>query len=383
MKKTIQYLLIFQMIYLALGVELYPAETGVQLRLYEGWREKDFITPRVISSYHLNPISQKMNFSNIPVSKERDSLKRVFNLKEVKLITFGNLIIQDKNKQKSSQLFVLNQKNLTIELNMISQQKNQFQLNVIENEKKTAPLLETKIIIPHSKTVVIGFEDSEKKIYFISLFRASTGDAQKTKTIFRRTYQKPELIERINPEYPEEAKEQGIQGLEILQAQIDISGKVSNLESIKTTHSLLSQSAMVAIKQWKYTPGIVSGKPTPVPLTVLVNFILEKTSRQPVLGSVRFSIDSTRLRLIKRVAPVYPIGALKKNIQGKVIIMAFIDKNGYISHTKVFKGNPILARASVAAMKQWRFEPYILGGKRQSILFTVTVDFNLEREIEK
>ncbi|MCK4836915.1 MAG: energy transducer TonB, partial [Candidatus Aminicenantes bacterium] len=93
---------------------------------------------------------------------------------------------------------------------------------------------------------------------------------------------------------------------------------------------------------------------------------------------VRFSIDSPRLRLIKRVAPVYPIEALKKNIQGKVIIMAFIDKKGYISHTKVFKGNPILARASVAAMKQWRFEPYILGGKRQPILFTVTVDFNLE-----
>jgi TonB family protein len=377
MKKTIQYLLIFQMIYLALGVELYPAEIGVQLRLYEGLREKDFVTSRVISSYHLNPIPQKMNFSNIPVSREQDSLKRVFNLKEVRLITFGNLIIQDKNNQKSSQIIVLNKKNITIQLNMISQQKNQFQLNVIENEKKTAPLLETKIIIPHNKTAVIGFEDSEKKIYFISLFRAGTGDAQKIK-ISRIAYRKPELIEKINPEYPEEAKEQGIQGLEILQAQIDISGKVSNLESIKTTHSLLSQSAMVAIKQWKYTPGMVSGKPTPVPLTVLVNFILEKSSPKPVLGNVRFSIDSTRLRLIKRVAPVYPIEALKKSIQGKVIIMAFIDKNGYISHTKVFKGNPILARASVAAMKQWRFEPFMIKGMRQSILFTVTVVFNLK-----
>jgi TonB family protein len=378
MKKTIQYLLIFQMIYLALSVELYPAEIGVQLRLYEGWREKDFITPRVISSYHLNTISNKMNFSNIPVSKERDSLKRVFNLKEVKLITFGNLIIQDKNNQKFSKLFVLNKKNITIALNMISQKKNQFQLNVIENEKKTTPLLETKIILPHNKTTVIGFEDSEKKIYFISLFRASTGDTQKIKTIPRRAYQKPELIERINPEYPEEAKEQGIQGLEILQAQIDISGKVSNLESIKTTHSLLSQSAMVAIKKWKYTPGMVSAKPIQVPLTVLVNFILEKTSRQPVLGSVRYSIDSPWVRLLKKAAPEYPVEALKQNIQGKVIIMAFVDKNGYIPHIKVFEGHPLLAQAAVSAIKKWRFEPYLIKGMRQSILFTVTVVFNLE-----
>ena len=371
--------MIFQMIYLFIGVELYPAEIGVQLRLYEGWREKDLITPRVISSYHLNPISKKMNFSNIPVSKERDSLKRVFNLKEVKLITFGNLIIQDKNNQKSSQLFVLNKKNITIELNMISKQKNQFQLNVTENEKKTAPLLETKIIIPHSKTMVIGFEDSEKKIYFISLFRASTGDAQKIKTIPRRTYQKPELIERINPEYPEEAKEQEIQGLEILQAQIDTNGSVSNLKSIKTTHSLFSQSAMVAIKQWRYTPGMISGKPTPVPLTVLVNFILEKTSRKPVLGSVQFSIDSPWLRLLKKAAPEYPVEALKQNIQGKVIIMAFVDKNGYIPHIKVFEGHPMLARAAVSAIKKWRFEPYMIKGRRHSILFTVTVVFNLEK----
>lgn len=182
-------------------------------------------------------------------------------------------------------------------------------------------------------------------------------------------------MKKVNPAYPEEAKKQGIQGLEILKAQIDSSGNIANLRPLSSSHPVLTQSALGAINQWKYTPGTVSNIPTSVPLTVIVNFMMDK---QPQQGEVRFSIDSPLLRPLKKVAPEYPAEALEKNIQGKVIIMAFVDKNGYIPHIKVFKGNPILARAAVSAIKEWRFAPYMVRGKRQSILFTVTVDFNLE-----
>ena len=380
MKKAIHHLLIFQMVHLALCLGLPGSETGVQLRLYEGLRKNDPTTSKVISAYHLNIIPGNLDFANIPILKERDSLKRVFNVKDVKLITFRNLLIGEKNQQKSSRLFILNKKNVTIQLTMISRQKNQFQVNVIENKKKSPPLLETKIIIPLNKTAVIGFEGSDNKIYFISFFRTPLSETNKMKETSGKTYKKPALIKKVNPDYPEKAKKLGVQGLEILQAQIDDSGNIFKLESIKTTHPLLSQSAMFAIKQWKYTPGMVSGKPIKVPLTVMVNYILEKRSQQPVLGTVHFSIDSPRLRLLKKVAPVYPAEALKKNIQGMVIMMAFIDKNGYISHTKIFKGNPILAEAAETAMKKWRFEPYMIGGKRQSILFTVTLSFTIDEK---
>jgi TonB family protein len=382
MKKTIRYLLFILIIFLSSGKELYSEEIGIQLRLYEGLREMDSPSSRVISAYHLDRTPQNFNFSNVSVSSEQDTLKRVFNLKDVKLITYGNLLVEGKPNGKSSRLFVLNQKSIIIQLTLLSQKKNQFNLNVIEADKKTIPLLETKIIIPLNKTAVIGFEDSEDNIYFISFFRTGPGEARKKQPARSKTYKRPVLVQKVNPIYPEEAKKQGIQGLEILQAQIDSKGNITKLKPLNSTHPVLTQSAMGAINQWKYTPGTVSGIPTPVPLTVTVNFIMDKQSQQPRQGEVRFTIDSMRLRLLKRVAPEYPAEAMEKNIQGRVIIMAFVDKKGYIPHIKVFKGHPLLARAAVSAIKEWRFEPYIIRGKRQSILFTVTVDFNLDDKTE-
>lgn len=377
MKKIILFILIILAVFLSSGKKLYPEEIAVQLRLYEGIREMGMPSSRVISSYYLDRTPQNLNFSNIPISRERDTLKRVFNLKDVKLITYGNLLIEGKTNGKSSRLFVLNQKNIIIQLILLSRQKSRFNLNVVEADKKSTPLLETKIIIPQNKTAVIGFEDSEKNIYFISFFRTGPGGTRKKQQPLSKTYKRPILVEKINPAYPEEAKKQGIQGLEIIQAQIDSSGNIINLKPLSSTHPVLTQSAMGAIKQWKYTPGTVSGLPTTVPLTVVVNFILDKQSQQSSQGEVRFSIDSPRLRLLVKVAPKYPAEAIENNIQGKVIIMAFVDKNGYISHNKVFAGHPLLAKAAVSAIKKWRFEPYMIAGQRQSILFTVTVDFNL------
>lgn len=151
MKKTLQYLLIILVICLSSGKELFPDEISIQLRLYEGFREMDFPSSRVISSYHLDRTPQNLNFSNISVSRERDALKRVFNLKDVKLITYGNLLVEGKTKGISSQLFVLNQKSIIIRLILLSRQKNRFNLNVIEARKKQRLCWKAKSSFPRAK----------------------------------------------------------------------------------------------------------------------------------------------------------------------------------------------------------------------------------------
>lgn len=378
MKKALLFHLVVLMLIGLFCFELSGEETVIRLRLYEGMRENAPSSSEVISAYHLNPAPRNLEKSSVSVASEQNSLKRIFNLKEVKLIAFGNLAIDLEKKGNGSRFFVHNKKSFILQLTMISGKNDRFQLRVMENRDKTSPLLETKIVIPHHKTAVIGFRDSEKQIYFISFSRIrGRGFKNKTET----PYEQPELIKKVNPHYPEKAKEMGLQGMEILEAKIDKDGNIIGLESILTSHPLLNHSAMTAIKQWKYTPGMISGKSTPVPLTVMVNYVLEKGSLQP--ASVDFSIDSVRLRFLNRVAPKYPAAALEKNIQGKVIMMAFVDKKGCVSHTKVFKGDPILAQAAETAMKQWRFQPYRIAGKRQSILFTVAFNFTMNKKPKK
>ena len=37
-----------------------------------------------------------------------------------------------------------------------------------------------------------------------------------------------------------------------------------------------------------------------------------------------------------------------------------------------------LSRAAVAAVKQWKYEPFILDGQAKEVVFTVTVQFKLQ-----
>ncbi len=67
-------------------------------------------------------------------------------------------------------------------------------------------------------------------------------------------------------------------------------------------------------------------------------------------------------KLVHRVAPEYPPAAFAARVSGEVILQAVIRPDGTIGTVEVVSGNPILAQAAVAAVRQWRYEPYRLNG---------------------
>jgi protein TonB len=87
--------------------------------------------------------------------------------------------------------------------------------------------------------------------------------------------EKPRLLKRVKPKYPEIAKKARIQGKVILDASVDIYGRVIP-GSIKVLrgHPLLRQAAVDAVKQWVYEPYIQEGVPKPVRFTLVVDFNL-------------------------------------------------------------------------------------------------------------
>ena len=84
-------------------------------------------------------------------------------------------------------------------------------------------------------------------------------------------------------------------------------------------------------------------------------------------------------RLIKRVAPIYPIAPIKAHIEGVVSIEAVTDIYGRVVKVRVTSGHPLLRDAAVQAVKQWIYEPYILNGIPRPVSFKVDVTFKLER----
>jgi len=81
------------------------------------------------------------------------------------------------------------------------------------------------------------------------------------------------VIHRVEPNYPPIAKTARVSGTVILQAVISKEGTIENLHVV-SGHPLLTQSALDAVKQWRYRPYILNGDPVEVETTVEVHFTL-------------------------------------------------------------------------------------------------------------
>jgi periplasmic protein TonB len=82
------------------------------------------------------------------------------------------------------------------------------------------------------------------------------------------------LLSSIPPVYPTLAKNQHVSGDVRIDALIDANGRVTTMKVVSGP-TLLHQSAMDALRQWKYQPALLDGKPAPMHLTVTIQFRLQ------------------------------------------------------------------------------------------------------------
>jgi protein TonB len=82
------------------------------------------------------------------------------------------------------------------------------------------------------------------------------------------------LVSKVLPVYPPTARQARIQGTVVLQAAISKDGTVEALR-VASGHPFLIPPAIEAVKQWRYKPYVVNGKPRAVETEVMVNFVLK------------------------------------------------------------------------------------------------------------
>lgn len=92
---------------------------------------------------------------------------------------------------------------------------------------------------------------------------------------------------------------------------------------------------------------------------------------------VRVSSGVMQGLLVKKVAPVYPPLARQARIQGTVVLQVVINKSGDVENVQLVSGHPMLAPAAVEAVKQWKYQTYLLNGEPVAVETTVQVNFAL------
>jgi TonB family protein len=82
----------------------------------------------------------------------------------------------------------------------------------------------------------------------------------------------PKLIKQVDPEYPEQASRSGISGGVVLNAHIDETGKVQEVQTI-SGDPVLVRAAVDAVRRWEYQPSLVNGQPRQSDTQIVITFV--------------------------------------------------------------------------------------------------------------
>ncbi|HEX3585225.1 MAG TPA: energy transducer TonB [Candidatus Angelobacter sp.] len=107
--------------------------------------------------------------------------------------------------------------------------------------------------------------------------------------------------------------------------------------------------------------------------------VLVAAQTEPAKQPSRLKVSSGVAEGLKThtVNPIYPPAARNAGIQGDVILQATIDTKGHITNIRAVQGDPILVKASIDAVKEWRYRPYVFNGEPVQVETTIKVRFRL------
>jgi TonB family protein len=96
-------------------------------------------------------------------------------------------------------------------------------------------------------------------------------------------------------------------------------------------------------------------------------------------ASVRVSPGVVQGLRVYGPAPSYPEAARQAHIQGQVVLAITVDKNGGVKDVRVASSpSKLLTDPAIAAVSQWRYQPYRLNGTTIEVKSTVVVNFALQ-----
>lgn len=159
--------------------------------------------------------------------------------------------------------------------------------------------------------------------------------------------------------YPELSVVMG--GTLILQVVV---GQTGGLERIEVIHGIrsLTEEAERSVRQWKFEPATVGGRPEPSVLVAAFSFSRPLPLR-PTLKLAAVPPEPGKrfepIQIISATQALYPAQIV---IPGTVILEVTVSSSGGIEAIKTLHGIQWLTEQSKEALKQWKFRPARLDG---------------------
>jgi len=133
--------------------------------------------------------------------------------------------------------------------------------------------------------------------------------------------------------------------------------------------------------RFKRMVALLDAKELPPPATAIPD---ANVKDGVVTGSGAEKASPPKLIPMSRNAPMYPQSALKSvnRRNGRVVLSAHIEKDGTVGNVRVLRaagGDCGFEESSIAAVKQWRYEPATRNGEPIDMDWTIVVDFAMHQ----
>ena len=137
---------------------------------------------------------------------------------------------------------------------------------------KTEPEGQEPVVAPAATSIAIGTNGSELSALVNTNAINARRAPQETLRISQGVSQGL-IVKRVQPVYPEQARQMRVEGKVELQANISKSGSITGVKQL-SGDPLLGRAATDAVRQWKYKPYFLNGEPIEIQTQITVIFKL-------------------------------------------------------------------------------------------------------------
>ena len=187
----------------------------------------------------------------------------------------------------------------------------------------------------------------------------------------------PSVVEYTTPPlYSDEARVRGIEGVVLVRAHIDASGRVSDARVTRALGFGLDQNALVALRQWRFHAGTRNTTPVPMDVDIEIGFTLRNESINAQIANDMVSLVGpgvTPPQAVKVVNPRWP----EESLTGTVVLDVVLLEDGTPRIVRILRSlRTDLDDIAVEAFAQWRFSPAQKDGRPIKVRMNAAVRFH-------
>lgn len=197
----------------------------------------------------------------------------------------------------------------------------------------------------------------------------------------------PKPVYSPDPDYSDEARQHNLSGTCVLELIVDADGRPQDVHITRSLGMGLDEKAVEAVQRWKFEPGMKDGTPVATFASIEISFslnsdnLLQPSSLDLFVAAHLSGVQGPLADLGKPKdwgMPKYPPDALRNKIEGQVILLLTVGKNGRVKKVSALRGDPTLSKAaSDAVRKWWKFAPPLRDGKPVEAHSGATIKFSL------